>query len=136
MAKSKKHFPAKKISHKTEKFGIDIYQILRVVAVIFTIVLLVFLSLILFFSHSESMACTMEAKLCPDGSYVGRTGPNCEFISCPEDRCSHFDADSCPSDCVICPPCEVCSSISCRTEEFCNSMGFNSSWWDSVRPDR
>jgi hypothetical protein len=30
------------------------------------------------------IACTQEAKLCPDGSYVGRTGPNCEFTACPE----------------------------------------------------
>lgn len=30
----------------------------------------------------EPVACTMDAKECPDGSYVGRTGPNCEFI-CP-----------------------------------------------------
>lgn len=29
-------------------------------------------------------ACTMEAKICPDGSGVGRTGPNCEFAECPE----------------------------------------------------
>ncbi len=29
------------------------------------------------------VACTMEAKLCPDGSYVGRTGPKCEFTPCP-----------------------------------------------------
>ena len=28
-------------------------------------------------------ACTQEAKQCPDGSYVGRTGPNCEFAKCP-----------------------------------------------------
>lgn len=28
-------------------------------------------------------ACTMEAKICPDGSAVGRTGPNCEFSECP-----------------------------------------------------
>ncbi|MFM2374647.1 MAG: hypothetical protein RLZZ234_642 [Candidatus Parcubacteria bacterium] len=27
--------------------------------------------------------CTMDAKQCPDGSYVGRTGPNCEFTTCP-----------------------------------------------------
>lgn len=27
--------------------------------------------------------CTQEAKLCPDGSYVGRTGPQCEFTACP-----------------------------------------------------
>ena len=31
------------------------------------------------------VACTMEAKLCPDGSAVGRTGPNCEFAACPTD---------------------------------------------------
>lgn len=31
----------------------------------------------------EGVACTQEAKLCPDGSYVGRTGPNCEFSPCP-----------------------------------------------------
>jgi hypothetical protein len=28
-------------------------------------------------------ACTEEAKICPDGSSVGRTGPNCEFAECP-----------------------------------------------------
>jgi hypothetical protein len=28
-------------------------------------------------------ACTEEAKICPDGSAVGRTGSNCEFAACP-----------------------------------------------------
>jgi tryptophan-rich sensory protein len=28
------------------------------------------------------IACTMEAKLCPDGTAVGRSGPNCEFAPC------------------------------------------------------
>lgn len=28
-------------------------------------------------------ACTEEAKICPDGSAVGRTGPDCEFAPCP-----------------------------------------------------
>jgi len=32
---------------------------------------------------STSIACTEEAKLCPDGSAVGRTGTNCEFAPCP-----------------------------------------------------
>ncbi|MBZ5708761.1 hypothetical protein [Nannocystis pusilla] len=31
----------------------------------------------------EPRACTMDAKICPDGSAVGRTGPNCEFAPCP-----------------------------------------------------
>lgn len=29
------------------------------------------------------VVCTKDAKLCPDGSYVGRTGPSCEFAPCP-----------------------------------------------------
>ena len=34
-------------------------------------------------SGGEAVFCTMDAKLCPDGSYVGRTGPKCEFDPCP-----------------------------------------------------
>ncbi len=30
-----------------------------------------------------NVACTKEAKLCPDGSAVGRTGPACTFAKCP-----------------------------------------------------
>lgn len=32
----------------------------------------------------ENKVCTLDAKICPDGSYVGRSGPNCDFVSCPE----------------------------------------------------
>ncbi len=31
----------------------------------------------------EQGGCTLEARLCPDGSAVGRRGPNCEFTPCP-----------------------------------------------------
>lgn len=31
----------------------------------------------------EQIACTMDALLCPDGSSVGRTGPDCHFSACP-----------------------------------------------------
>lgn len=34
-------------------------------------------------SSSSAIACTLEAKLCPDGSYVGRSGPHCDFAACP-----------------------------------------------------
>jgi len=34
-------------------------------------------------NEKEPVVCTMEAMLCPDGSYVSRTGPNCEFGLCP-----------------------------------------------------
>ena len=41
----------------------------------------------------SSVACTMEAKICPDGSSVGRVGPDCEFAPCPtaEDTTSTDD---------------------------------------------
>jgi phage shock protein PspC (stress-responsive transcriptional regulator) len=32
--------------------------------------------------NTEPVVCTMDAKMCPDGSFVGRSGPNCEFV-CP-----------------------------------------------------
>lgn len=35
------------------------------------------------YSPISRKACTLEAKLCPDGSSVGRVGPNCEFAACP-----------------------------------------------------
>lgn len=34
-------------------------------------------------AHAQ-VQCTMEAKICPDGSAVGRKGPNCEFAPCPD----------------------------------------------------
>ncbi|MDO8552641.1 MAG: Gmad2 immunoglobulin-like domain-containing protein [bacterium] len=33
-------------------------------------------------ASSAETGCTLEARLCPDGSAVGRTGPNCEFAPC------------------------------------------------------
>jgi hypothetical protein len=32
----------------------------------------------------QPVACTLDARICPDGSAVGRTGPNCEFAPCPD----------------------------------------------------
>ena len=33
---------------------------------------------------NKQVGCTVEAKICPNGSAVGRTGPNCEFAPCLE----------------------------------------------------
>ena len=36
-------------------------------------------------SHKEDLvACTEEAKICPDGTSVTRSGPLCEFSTCPD----------------------------------------------------
>jgi hypothetical protein len=51
------------------------------------LILLVLLGIVVYLvprsASQGGVACTMEAKLCPDGSSVGRTGPNCEFAACP-----------------------------------------------------
>jgi hypothetical protein len=40
--------------------------------------------------QNQQTACTMEAKVCSDGSAVGRSGPNCEFAECPAVQDKYF----------------------------------------------
>lgn len=54
-------------------------------------------------NQPEPRACSMEAKLCPDGSYVSRTGPNCEFAPCPDDSSNSTPPHACPMDTKRCP---------------------------------
>ena len=35
-------------------------------------------------TQAQDAACTADAKVCPDGTSVGRVGPDCEFAPCPE----------------------------------------------------
>lgn len=65
----------------------------------------------------KPIACTMDAKMCPDGTYVGRTGPNCEFV--------------CPVVASDAPPPLGNSTI----KLFCNSEGCNTSGVKSTRSD-
>lgn len=34
-------------------------------------------------NNTNAAACTLEAKLCPDGTSVGRVPPQCDFAPCP-----------------------------------------------------
>ena len=54
---------------------------------------------------------------------------------CESPDCHSFTAEECPEQCVVCPPCEVCSSISCQSESFCESIGFDREWYNKVKPD-
>ena len=47
--------------------------------------------------QNEEVACTMEAKICPDGSSVGRIPPSCEFAPCPTPQAT------CTKELKICP---------------------------------
>jgi len=107
----------------------------KTLIIIIAILVLIVIIYTLLFQNPKPIACTEGAKVCPDGSAVGRVPLNCDFAPCPSEiNCSLFSADNCPNLCVVCPPCEACSSISCQTEEFCKSIGFDRSWWESVHP--
>ncbi len=44
----------------------------------------------------ENVACTEEAKICPDGvTVVAREGPNCEFAPCPDKTYVSTDLEKC-----------------------------------------
>lgn len=54
---------------------------------------------------------------------------NREQLLLDEEYCNQYDPQDCPQKCVVCPPCEVCSSIQCRAAESCAAMGFDKNWY-------
>jgi len=70
----------------------------------------------------EDLACTEEAKLCPDGSFVVRVGPDCEFQLCPgETKCVKDEdcvPDSCchPTGCTLKSNAPLCDTMMCTEE--------------------
>ena len=60
------------------------------------------------------VVCTMEAKLCSDGvTYVGRTGPKCEFAACPTSTSTNSGG----------PTSDAIARISARMGERVGAMG-------------
>lgn len=62
-----------------------------VIGIVIALVIVYLIMLILtyrsnFTNHNDNyLICTQEAKVCPDGSTVGRSGPKCEFAACPDE---------------------------------------------------
>ena len=48
--------------------------------------------------QTDIRICSQEAKQCPDGSYVGRTSPNCEFAECQTFNVRHVRQEVDTSD--------------------------------------
>ena len=67
--------------------GPAVHPDLPVVAMLFLFIVMLVAFLLSFFGvtygQPKTTACTMEARLCSDGSSVSRTGPSCEFAPCP-----------------------------------------------------
>lgn len=61
---------------------------------IYTILIIVVIALVVFWFYSSEEStppldnddvvfCTLDAMQCPDGSFVGRVAPDCNFAECP-----------------------------------------------------
>ncbi len=74
----------------------------------------------------QGAVCTMEAMQCPDGTYVGRTGPNCEFAACPTAPASIGEAGIGSSVAIAgyrFEPIEVVEDSRCPTDVQCIQAG-------------
>ena len=47
--------------------------------------------------------------------------------------CQSFAPENCPNECVVCPPCPECSSISCQEEKFCAGIGISRDWYENIK---
>lgn len=47
-------------------------------------------------------------------------------------ECQQYDINQCPDKCTVCPPCEVCSSLKCRSIISCDDIGFDKNWYKNL----
>lgn len=81
---------------KTSQKGFTIPLLLLCIAIVISLGVFVYLQGNLPSVTDEPnkpVACTEEAMQCSDGSYVGRTGPNCEFV-CPTTTTTSTSTDT------------------------------------------
>jgi len=62
-----------------------------IILISISIILIIFFFIYLL--NEKSIVCTADAKLCPDGTAVGRIPPDCEFKPCPVSRVCDIDED-------------------------------------------
>lgn len=48
-------------------------------------------------------------------------------------ECGEYSENECPDGCIVCPPCEFCSSLRCNSVEFCQSIGFSKEWYEAIK---
>lgn len=76
-----------------------------------------------YYIENKPTACTEEAKICPDGTAVGRTGKNCEFAECPVvgcvNKCGDGTCQEVVCEAIGCPCSETIESCStdCKKDE-------------------
>lgn len=76
-------------------------QIIVFIPIIVLLAILAVAALLLVPQGTEPLkACTVDARICPDGGAVGRVLPDCEFAECPN---APVQPTGCPEDAMVCP---------------------------------
>lgn len=91
-------------------------------------------------NDNQGRVCTQEAKQCPDGSSVSRTGPNCEFARCPGISDIVFDQQA-EKLCGSQPPilCQSGKQLGCNSETkqwSCYSTVMDVTDWKTYRNEK
>lgn len=63
--------------------GASVLMIIEVIIFIAILGVIGFMVFQYYYPPKVQFVCTQESKQCPDGSFVSRTGVNCEFPECP-----------------------------------------------------
>lgn len=98
-------------------------KLIVVLAVVLAAILIIALIVLNQQPVPEQIACTADAKLCPDGSAVGRIAPNCEFAECPaiieEPVVCPTDVKTCWDNTIVSRKLPDCEFEECPPEPNC-----------------
>ena len=95
---------------------------------IIIIVSIILIAILVIAFQKYNPPCTEDAKICPDGTVVGRTGPNCEF-KCPIQEKTYCQKNE---DCIIVDNnnlfscCHGCGKVDFSLDNF---MSVNQKWF-------
>ncbi len=96
---------------------------------IFAVILIVF---------SLKLLSNEDDWICRNGQWIKHGNPSAPMPTKPcstgqSVNCKSYNAENCPFECVVCPPCAACSSISCQAANFCQEIGFDKNWYESIK---
>lgn len=97
---------------------------------VFVLTMIVLGALALFFALRQEPVLNDQSPVDKNNTPVDGAVPIVD-----ESYCNQYTPEDCPQGCVVCPPCEVCSSIQCRAQSSCAAMGFGENWYkENVTP--
>ncbi len=96
---------------------------------------IIILALAIVFSLRFIIGGPEDDWICANGDWVKHgvpSAPKPEGSCGRRMECTEYLPENCPGECVVCPPCMACSSISCQTEEFCAGLGIGRDWYENI----